>query len=348
MSGVVLSIGLITDTQLQLAALQDVIEQSGYRVGSGRIISAFQQELVNDPSTEKTHAKEDQPEKPMAIDAWVVCVDSEKVEADLVDNWLENISEPVIFCDDDIPEKHHDDYNAWSRRLTKKLLLLSGSINLAKSEEGCAKEIWVLAASTGGPSAVKEFMSALPENLNVGFIYVQHIDKGFDGTLVKAMNSSSHYPAKLIAHGDVIKNNELSIIPADKATEIIANGTFIVKNHPWATPYSPSVDSIIADLAYHFGDSTGVIVFSGMGNDGAIGGKIMQRQGGKLWVQSLKSCTATSMPEAVIENGGVDLIGTPKELADAFIKLSKERAYYSRHRHYVEQYKLRAIGKAAE
>ncbi len=162
------------------------------------------------------------------------------------------------------------------------------------------------------------------------------------------MNGSSHYPAKLISHGDVIKNNELSIIPPDKATEIIANGTFIVKNHPWSAAYSPSVDSIVADTAYHFGENSGVIVFSGMGNDGAIGGKIMQRHGGKLWVQSLKSCTTTSMPEAVIETGGVDFIGTPEELAEAFIKLSKEKAYYARHQHYVEQYKLRATGNNLE
>ncbi|MGI1679319.1 MAG: chemotaxis protein CheB [Cellvibrionaceae bacterium] len=338
MSDYVLSIGLITDTATQLAALQAVIENSGYQVSSSRIISAFHEELVNEELSEKKRK----------VDAWVVCVDSDKVQADLVDDWLESVNVPVIFCDIDVPEKHHEEYSAWSRRLTKKLLLLSGSINLSKTKEGSAKEIWVLAASTGGPGAVKKFMSALPENLNVGFIYVQHIDKGFDDTLAKAMSGSSRYPAKLISHGDVIKNNELSIIPPDKATEIIANGTFIVKNHPWSTAYSPSVDSIVADVAYHFGENSGVIVFSGMGNDGAIGGKIMQRHGGKLWVQSLKSCTITSMPEAVIETGGVDFTGTPEELAEAFIKLSKEKAYYVRHKHYVEQYKLRAIGNTSE
>ncbi len=343
MSDNVLSIGLITDTSAQLTALRAVVESSGYQVGSCRIISAFDKELVD----EEFSKAEGENEK-RKVDAWVVCVDSENVQADLVDAWLERTLEPVIFCDVDIPAKDEEEYKAWARRLTKKLMLLSGSINLSKLKEGSAKIIWVLAASTGGPAAVKKFLSALPANINVGFIYVQHIDKGFDGTLVKAMNGSSVYPAKLIVHGDVVKNNEISIVPPDKATEIIANGTFIVKNQPWSAPYSPSVDSIVADTAYHFGENSGVIVFSGMGNDGVIGGKIMQRNGGKLWVQSLNSCTSTSMPEAVIDGGGVDLVGTPEELAEEFIKLSKEREYLIRRKYYTEQYRLKASGETLQ
>jgi len=47
--------------------------------------------------------------------------------------------------------------------------------------------VWVLAASLGGPAALKRFLQALPEGIQVGFIVVQHIDNNFIPVLRKIL-----------------------------------------------------------------------------------------------------------------------------------------------------------------
>lgn len=320
-----LRIGVLAHTQLQQRSLRVIVEESGHQPVNCPLIA----ELAERPDQElATRAEE--------LDAWLVIIDpgdhpggadeqASAGEKSLLqwleqEQWLGQRSAAVIFCDGPIPGNHDLQYQAWSRRLREKLHHLTGAINLAKSEQGSAKQVWVLAASTGGPTAVKQFLGALPPGLGVGFVYVQHIDAGFKDTLAQVMSRAGHYPASVVEHGSVIRPNEIAIISPDYATELLANGTFVVNDRPWVAPYSPSADYIVANVAHCYGRCSGVIVFTGMGDDGATGSRLMRQKGGQVWVQTPATCTSDSMPVSTLAMGCVEFEGGPVELAARLVK----------------------------
>jgi len=161
----------------------------------------------------------------------------------------------------------------------------------------------------------------LPAGLGAGFVYVQHIDSGFRGTLAQVLSRGTHYPAQLVEHGSVVRANEVAIVSPEHATELLPNGTFLVRREPWLAPYQPSADCVIANAAQAFGRRAGVIVFTGMGDDGAAGSRLMRQKGGRVWAQSPQSCTSDSMPCSAIGMGAVQFTGTPEELA---LRLARE------------------------
>ncbi|MCW8195448.1 chemotaxis protein CheB [Proteobacteria bacterium 005FR1] len=338
-----LRIGLLAHTQLQQRSLRILVEDSGHQAVMCPLIA----ELADQADLERvSRARE--------VDAWLVVVDGDSPsdggrdsadksalsrasdgkesaqnavagEQNLLhwlehEHWLDQQSAAVIFCDGPVPGTHDPKYQAWARRLREKLHHLTGAINLANTEQGSAKDVWVLAASTGGPAAVKQFLGALPPGLGVGFVYVQHIDTGFKDTLAQVVTRAGNYPAQVVEHGSVIRPNEVAIVSPDNATELLANGTFVVNDRPWAAPYSPSADYVIANVAHCFGRRSGVIVFTGMGDDGAVGSRLMRQKGGQVWVQSPSTCTSDSMPNSTLAMGCVEFEGDPVELAGQLLR----------------------------
>jgi len=308
-SGHSLRIGMLAATNAQHHTLNTLIKECGHQTEVTLLVAQLKGRL---------HANR---EHDYAVDAWVV--DAETVDKDgddLIDTWLDSFSVPIIYCDEGIPGVEMEGYRAFARRLKEKLTQLSGTINLQHAAEGCAKEVWVLGASTGGPNAVKQFLGELPPKLDVGFIYVQHIDKAFNDTLAHVMSRHTHYPASLVKHGDVIMPNTVAIISPEFSTHLLPNGTFSVTTQGWTGPYSPSIDSVIADVAHSYGERSGAIIFTGMGDDGAASCRMLHQKGGKVWAQTPSSCTSDSMPEAVIATGCGRFKGAPYALTQQLVR----------------------------
>lgn len=322
-----LKIGLLVESIEQLNTLRALVSESGQQVACSLVASEFEQLRSG---LER-----------MEIDAWLVAVTFEREENPVsesetrsspgsllapktlavIESWLAQLQNPVIIDDGLQASATDEGYQAWRRRVLQKLQQLHGSINLEQSPLGAAEHIWILAASTGGPEAVREFFQALPANVNVGFVYVQHMDTGYEQSLADIIDKHSHYPAYPVVHGDVVRPRATAIIANDHCVEFLANGTLVVKEESWPGPYSPSIDQVFANSARCFGSRCGVIVFSGMGDDGAVGARLVHQQGGQVWVQSPESCTIDAMPAATIAAQVVSRQGTPSQLAQHLYSL---------------------------
>ncbi|MFL0796277.1 MAG: chemotaxis protein CheB [Cellvibrionaceae bacterium] len=250
------------------------------------------------------------------IDAWLVAVDcSDEEVVEPLHDWIDAQSVPVI-VDHELGDDHLAAFNEdWCRRIKDKLIHLPGIVSLHQSEYCEPEQVWVLAASTGGPEAVSRFLKALPPSLNIAFIYAQHIEANFDSTLVRTVERNSDYRGVMIADGHLIKPSEVAIVSPAQQAKFCENGSVAVFNKPWLGPYQPSIDGVIASIALLHKKIAGVIVFSGMGDDGAKACRIMSANGGQVWVQTPETCTVDSMPVSVLATGCVDFEGTPEELA---------------------------------
>ena len=310
MSG--LSIGILVDSSLKQQYLGNMVVQAGHHLGCSHLLK------VNGllPILEQT------------VDAWVVDVQDPDGQEDqeakaefisLLDKVLEQTRVPVILNDSIELTQGSAEYHDWVRRMLHRLERLNGDVNL--QTDASATEVWVLAASTGGPAAVKDFLQQLPAELKLAFVYVQHIDSGQAETLVKMMTNAGSYPVSIARQGLVLTNNTITLVTADRSLSIHDNGTLMFSKNKWSGFYSPSIDQVAANIARVYRHRSGIIMFSGMGDDGAASCRLIKQQGGKVWVQTPQQSTIASMPEAALSTGTVSFVGSPIELADELARL---------------------------
>jgi chemosensory pili system protein ChpB (putative protein-glutamate methylesterase) len=252
-----------------------------------------------------------------------------------------------LFGEGHAPERHSENYPRWERRLFGKLKKLVGDpsqgvgnslaslmldtqrparLELPQALANTpllagepAKQVWLLAASMGGPAAVKEFLDALPGGLPVGFVYAQHIDASFEASLPQAVGRHSQWQVNLARHGDSVRCGEVVVAPISFELGFAEDGAMQIADRGWPEPYSPSIDQMMLNLAQHFGTQGGVIAFSGMGSDGSAAAAYVRRQGGEIWTQRADSCACSSMPDSLREGGYSAFGGSPRELAEALV-----------------------------
>lgn len=330
-------IAVIADTSLQRHVLQQALGANGYTVVFNSDPARLQEGDLADCVT----------------DLWLVDL-AQGEELPAVDALLERTDVPVLFGEGRAPERQSEHYPRWERRLIGKLKHLVGdparavgpSLEVLLTENQAqarldlpqalaqparaagepAPHVWLLAASMGGPEAVKAFLDALPAGLPVGFVYAQHIDAAFEERLPQAVGRHSQWQVGLIRPGEPVRCGEVVVAPIGEELDFGEDDRMRLAGRPWPEPYSPSVDQLMLNMAQRFGERCGVIAFSGMGSDGSAAAAYLRRQGGLIWTQQADSCVCSSMPDSLREGGYSSREGNPRALAQALVDLLAEQA----------------------
>ncbi|MCE3251063.1 MAG: chemotaxis protein CheB [Cellvibrio sp.] len=304
-----LQLGILVDSAQKQQALTHLVTQSGHKVGCHLLLPA--------PKAASQKLAEH------ALDAWVVDVAEDYCDdQQLLEQLFAQSRVPIILSDSSEFAPGSEAHSAWLRRTGLRLQRLRGDINLQQANP--ANELWLLAASTGGPAAVKRFLAQLPANLGIAFLYVQHIDANQAVTLNRMMSNAGSYPAMVATQGVVLEANSLTLVTARDAVEILENGTLVVNyGQSWKGSYAPSIDQLAANAARIYRERCGLIIFTGMGDDGAVSCRLIKQVGGRAWVQSPDDCTSDSMPVSALATGCVGLSGTPEYLARSLAQLKR-------------------------
>lgn len=239
-----------------------------------------------------------------------------------VDNLLEQIVQssdaPLLISDED-PPSPQPLFVEWRRRMLDKLeeLMASAAAPVTQHAAPPPLAVWVLVASTGGPAAVGEFIAALAPGLPIALVYAQHIDANFDRLLVDGLAQHRHYTTNLGRGEQHLRSGSLLVVPADRQLRFLPFHRVVETGKPWQGPFQPVLDQVVAELARQYRQNCGVIVFTGLCDDGALGCRIAQAHGSEIWAQSPASCASPEMPNAALATGSVSRQGTPAELARA-------------------------------
>ncbi|MDO3721262.1 chemotaxis protein CheB [Marinobacter sp. chi1] len=283
---------------------------------------------------------------------WLVTLEDDADHPGLFDHLFSNTDAPVLFGLDLAPKTGGTDYFRWERRLLAKLEQELGPLEELDSEHAIqqleeqpptevvtptlpqwippasnsapAEEVWILGASLGGPAAVKTFLDQLPPGLPVGFIYAQHIDGNFTSVLTRVLGRHAHYKLKRAEEGYRVHNGDVVLMPVEHEWAFNEAGELTELNRKWPGPYGPSIDQVLLNVADHYGSRCHAILFSGMGNDGAIAAPMLKAHGSKIWVQESDSCGNSSMPDSVAATGCTTQSGTPEALARELVKTIEE------------------------
>ncbi|MGB9679868.1 MAG: CheB methylesterase domain-containing protein [Thermoanaerobacteraceae bacterium] len=187
------------------------------------------------------------------------------------------------------------------------------------------KCIVLIGSSTGGPKALQFILERLPEDINVPIIIVQHMPSKFTKLMSERFNLCCKIRVKEAEDGEVIKNSVAYIAPGDKNLLVIRESdTLKIKlSTEYKSIYHPSIDATIIS-ASKLDIYIVTVVLTGMGSDGSIGIKFLNREKSYIISQDEKSSIAKGMPFNAAKTGLVDKILSLEDIPNEIIVKVRE------------------------
>lgn len=186
----------------------------------------------------------------------------------------------------------------------------------------------VLGSSTGGTEAIKDILTALPDQIPPMLI-VQHIPAVFSAAFAKRMNDLCPFEVKEAENGDIIKANRVLIAPGGQQMKFIyknGTGTIEINDDAPVNRFKPSVDYMFLSVAKNLYANTVAVILTGMGKDGAKGMLELRKLGVRTIAQDEYSSVVFGMPKEAIALGGAEYIEPLSEIADRITILTKEKS----------------------
>ncbi len=179
----------------------------------------------------------------------------------------------------------------------------------------------LIGASTGGPIALTDILSALPENFPIPILLVQHMPENFTKAFSERLNRLSKIEVREAVDGDLLKPGLALLAPGGKQMMLNKRGTNSIKIIPddGRLTYRPCLDVTFGSAANIYADSTLALILTGMGSDGCRGAEILIQKGSRVWSQDEASCVVYGMPMAVVEANLSQRVVKLSEIAQALV-----------------------------
>ncbi len=176
-----------------------------------------------------------------------------------------------------------------------------------------------IGASAGGLNAIIQLLSALTENTGMAYIIIQHLAPTHESMLSSILGKHTEMLVQEVTDRVLVEPDVVYIIPPGKDMEIIDGHLTLA---PRTTVLNMPIDKFFLSLAAVKGKDAIGIVLSGAATDGTLGLKAIREADGLTIVQD-DSARFQSMPKSAIAEGVVDLVLSPKEIAEELIRISK-------------------------
>jgi two-component system chemotaxis response regulator CheB len=175
-----------------------------------------------------------------------------------------------------------------------------------------------IGASTGGPTALRDLLAALPRPCPAALLVVQHIAPGFEAGLAAWLDGDVPLDVRVAVAGERPGAGQVRVAPADCHLRVDAEGALLLDaTTPPRQGHRPSADVLLASLAEHHGEEAAGVLLSGMGNDGVEGLAALAQSGGLTLVQDEATAVLFGMPRVALERGAARRALPPAELARA-------------------------------
>jgi two-component system chemotaxis response regulator CheB len=182
-----------------------------------------------------------------------------------------------------------------------------------------------IGASTGGPVAIQNLLTALPKNFPIPLVLIIHMPESFTPAYAERLNAMSRIDVKEAQSGDQLLAGKAYLAPGGKQMllERQGNRTCIrIEESASGQTYRPSVDITFGSAARVMGKDVLAIVLTGMGSDGKQGAKLLKEGGANVWSQDEQSCVVYGMPQAVEKAGLSDRVLPLSDIGPTLAKVN--------------------------
>lgn len=174
-------------------------------------------------------------------------------------------------------------------------------------------DIIAVAVSTGGPRALSVMIPALPGDIGVPIVIVQHMPAFFTRSLADSLNAVSAIEVREAQDREILQPNTAYIAPGGQQMGLVAatdgrSRRIRITDDAAENSCKPSADYLFRSVASHYlGRALGVVM-TGMGSDGAQSMKRMKENGAVIIAQDEATSVVFGMPKAVIDAGIADAV----------------------------------------
>jgi two-component system chemotaxis response regulator CheB len=171
--------------------------------------------------------------------------------------------------------------------------------------------IIAMGISTGGPKALQDILPALPADLGIPILIVQHMPPGFTGPFAKRLNNLCPASIREAENGETLQPGVVYIAPAglhvtvDRTSE---RSLICLSSRRENQLHVPSIDIMMKSVGSAYRSRAMGIIMTGMGSDGAQGMSAIHCEGGFTVGQDEQSCTVYGMPRVCAEMGILDRV----------------------------------------
>lgn len=188
-------------------------------------------------------------------------------------------------------------------------------------------DVVAIASSTGGPNALTELLPALPANLPVPIVIVQHMPAEFTRSLADRLNTISAIKVREAIAGEPLLPGVALIAPGDKHMVVersLDQQLIITLNHgPPENSCRPAADLLFRSVAKSYGENVLAIVLTGMGKDGLAGSRVIRAAGGRVVAQDEASSVVWGMPGEVVHANLADSVLPLNEIALEIVRRTR-------------------------
>jgi two-component system, chemotaxis family, protein-glutamate methylesterase/glutaminase len=174
-----------------------------------------------------------------------------------------------------------------------------------------APEIIAIGVSTGGPAALAMLLPKLPADLPTPIVIVQHMPPIFTKSMADDLDRMCKLRVREAAGGERLTAGHVYIAPGGRQMKVVRGGygsELCVTDEPPEKNCRPSVDYLFRSLAHLYGDKVLAIILTGMGDDGALGCKLLKRNGATIIAQNEATCVVYGMPRQIVDLGLADAV----------------------------------------
>jgi two-component system chemotaxis response regulator CheB len=195
-----------------------------------------------------------------------------------------------------------------------------------------AIEIVVIGASTGGPNALAQVLSAIPADFPVPIVMVQHMPAMFTPLLAKRLTAQNAIAVVEGTAGDVLTPGKAWLAPGDYHLALARDsGAVSVLTHqgPPENSCRPAVDVLFRSAAEIYGPGVLAVVLTGMGQDGLRGCERIRDQRGQILAQDEASSVVWGMPGFIARAGLADQILPLDQIGPEVVRRVKAKKAFS-------------------
>lgn len=166
----------------------------------------------------------------------------------------------------------------------------------------------VVAASTGGPQTMMNFIPRFPRDFAGAVLLVQHMPGTFTSQFSQQLAEIAQIRVKEAEQGELLQPGMLYVCPGSHHLRVTQTGRITLDDGPRISGYRPCADVTMETVAQFAGPMSIGVVLTGMGNDSARGVTLIKDAGGHVIAQDEATSIIFGMPAEAIKTGAVDQV----------------------------------------
>ena len=179
------------------------------------------------------------------------------------------------------------------------------------------RRLIVIGSSTGGPQAVRDVLVALPADIGVPLVVVQHMPPGFTLSFARRLDELAALHVVEASEGLSLIPGMVAIAPGGWHTTISRRGHVALDERPVDHGVRPAINLTMESIGEWSGSQITAVILTGMGSDGTRGVELLRERGAHIIAEHESTCVVYGMPKSVVDAGLADEVLPVDQIAGA-------------------------------